>query len=283
MGGHRRLESSGRRPHGLEAGASICRTHGRMLTLRSLAVVRDGGENAVDLQKTLRSSLCFVGAVSPKATMTDLSLSSEVDAAMVSTQRSGVAVGMYLASDGRRTRQRTACSPHGSRSAQISSQLQPFTYIVGLDTALCGYGLATETRLGRPHQLAGLARAGVAKSGTRVRAPSLGPPARLSTRMGRESADGFAVDLLTAPAGMGSGVLGHGRVASRTSPGPGLIRVLWLLGILRLVLVPFLDTVEVGDGPAYRAGPDLRGPHHLAGADDTLVLAVVDILLDATG
>lgn len=86
---------------------------------------------------------------------------------------------------------------------------------------------------------------------------------------------------------MGAWLFDQRRVAAWTSPPRGLtgVRVLGLLLflLLHLVGVPFLDAVEMGYRPADGTGPDTGGPHDFAGADDALVLAVVDIFVDTGG
>jgi hypothetical protein len=105
----------------------------------------------------------------------------------------------------------------------------------------------------------------------------------LSACVGRKPGNGFGVDILAAPAMMRPGLLDQGRIAARAAPALGLVRALVLLPLLHLVCVPFLHTVKVGYGPANRAGPHLGAPENFVCANDALVLAVVDILMDSRG
>jgi hypothetical protein len=52
---------------------------------------------------------------------------------------------------------------------------------------------------------------------------------------------------------------------------------------VELVLVPLLDTVHVGYGPADGTGPDTRGPYNFAGADDAFILAAIDVFVNPGG
>jgi len=90
------------------------------------------------------------------------------------------------------------------------------------------------------------------------------------------------VNLFAAPACVGAGILAHSRVASWTPPRsrPIGLGLRLLVRVPGLILVPLLDTMKVSDGPADVTRPDLRGPHHLTRADNTLILAIVDILMD---
>jgi hypothetical protein len=101
--------------------------------------------------------------------------------------------------------------------------------------------------------------------------------------MGRKTSNGLGVDVFATPTVIGPGFLDQSRVATRTAPTLGLLGALALCLLLHFGRVPFLHTVEVGDGPANRAGPHLGVPQHFVCADDTLVLAVVDILMDSGG
>jgi hypothetical protein len=100
----------------------------------------------------------------------------------------------------------------------------------------------------------------------------------------REANNGLGVGFLAAPAVIRFGLLDQAGVATRTPPTFGLVRAaLVLFPFLHLVLVPFLDTVEVDNGPANGAGPNLGVPEHFVCADDTLVLAVVNVLMNTGG
>jgi hypothetical protein len=102
--------------------------------------------------------------------------------------------------------------------------------------------------------------------------------------VGREASNGLGVGFLAAPAVVRLGLLDQARVATGTPPTFGLVRAaLVLFPFLHLILVPFLDTVEVYDSPANGAGPHLGVPEHFVCADDTLVLAVVNVLMNTGG
>ena len=116
-----------------------------------------------------------------------------------------------------------------------------------------------------------------------VRACRPGFRAGLPTCVGRKAGDGFGVDILAAPAMVRPGLLDQGGIATWTAPTFGLVRARVLLPFLHLVRVPFLHTVEVRYGPADGAGPHLGVPQDFVCADDALVLAVVDILMDTRG
>src|SRR3569833_2033767 len=90
------------------------------------------------------------------------------------------------------------------------------------------------------------------------------------------------VKLFAAPASVGTGNLAHSRVASWTPPRsrPTGLGLRLLVRVPGLILVPLLDTMKVSVCPADVTRPDLRGPHHLTRADNTLILAFVDILMD---
>src|SRR3569833_1779287 len=113
-------------------------------------------------------------------------------------------------------------------------------------------------------------------------ASSSGPGTRLSTGMTWESRDMPGVNLFAAPACVGAGILAHSRVASWTPPSSRPIGLGLRLQdrVPGLILVPLLDTMKVSDGPADVTRPDQQKPHHLTRADNTLILAIVDILMD---
>ena len=60
---------------------------------------------------------------------------------------------------------------------------------------------------------------------------------------------------------------------------------MWLLlgVVLDGVAMPFVGAGEMGDGPAYGAGPDPRRADDLVSAYHTLVVAIVDVLVNAGG
>jgi len=65
-----------------------------------------------------------------------------------------------------------------------------------------------------------------------------------------KSWDRFRVHVLTTPAVIWPWWLGERRVATRATPSRDLVGVLILLFFFDLVGVPFLDAVEMSDGPA---------------------------------
>jgi hypothetical protein len=98
--------------------------------------------------------------------------------------------------------------------------------------------------------------------------------------MGREPGNRFGVDIFAAPAVIGPRFLDQSRVAAWTAPTLRLLRALALCLLLHFGRVPFLHTVKMGHSPANRTGPHLGVPQHFVGADHTLVLVVVDILMN---
>jgi hypothetical protein len=68
--------------------------------------------------------------------------------------------------------------------------------------------------------------------------------------MWRKAWDGFGVDVFAAPTTVRARILGQIRIAAGTPPTRYLIRLGILLPLFHLIGVPFLDAMEVGDGPA---------------------------------
>jgi hypothetical protein len=166
---------------------------------------------------------------------------------------------------------------------QVAARLlaAPALPVVGLAASFGRGVFAAEARLSRSHQCALWAGPCVAHQGALMRACRPGLRAGVSASVGREANNGLGVGFLAAPAVIRLGLLDQTRVATGAPPTFGLVRAaLVLFPFLHLILVPFLDTMKVNNGPANRARPHLGVPQHFVGANDTLVLAVVNIFMD---
>lgn len=161
----------------------------------------------------------------------------------------------------------------------------PAIVVVGVDASFGDLMLAAEAGLRGTHELAGRAGAGMTLFVARVRTGGPRLCASLAAGVRLQAGDVVRVDVLPAPAVVRGRLFGQARVAARTTPCFWRIVVLLALLalpilLLELALMPFLNAGKMDHGPAQGAGPDARRAENLAGADDALVLAVVDVFVN---
>lgn len=131
-------------------------------------------------------------------------------------------------------------------------------------------------------------RTGMARQLTRVRALS-GPlfAAGLTARMWWQASKWTRLSLLFAPAGVRRWKGVFRQIATRTPPLPDgghLTILLILLSHGRTsIRRPFLDAVDVEDGPTRVTRPDFAVAPDFTCADGTFVMAIIDVLVRASG
>lgn len=133
-----------------------------------------------------------------------------------------------------------------------------------------------KTGLAGAHQVAGRTGARMALKWARVRASCTSLGAGLATRMRGQACDRLGVELLSTPAVIRTRRIVQWGVASWTPP-----QRMILLILLCLIGMPFLNTGQVHYSPAYIARPYLRLLDDLTGADNTFILKIGDVFMNA--
>lgn len=134
-----------------------------------------------------------------------------------------------------------------------------------------------KTGLARAHQVAGRTGPSMALEWARVRASCTSLGAGLAARMRGQAYDRLGVELLSTPAVIRTRWIVQWGVASWTPPQ----RMIFLI-LLCLIGMPFLNARQVHYSPAYIARPYLRLLDDLTSADNTFILKIGDVFMNAS-